>query len=49
MLAKIFISYSSCDLGVATNISSDLEQHGKKCWIAPRDIPPGMEYAMSFS
>ncbi len=44
MLVKIFISYSSCDLGVATNISSDLEQHGKKCWIAPRDIPPGMEY-----
>lgn len=42
---SIFISHSSKDASVAEKICAFLEEKGKKCFIAPRDIRPGKEYA----
>jgi TolB-like protein/Tfp pilus assembly protein PilF len=41
----VFISYASNDAAVASSIVENLEQHGCKCWIAPRDVKPGAQYA----
>jgi TolB-like protein/cytochrome c-type biogenesis protein CcmH/NrfG len=41
----VFVSYASPDAAVANSIVENLEQHGLKCWIAPRDVKPGAEYA----
>lgn len=40
----VFISYSIQDKDAAQAICHILEQNEIKCWIAPRDIPPGSEY-----
>lgn len=40
----VFISYSSQNKEAAQAICHTLEQNGIKCWMAPRDIPPGSEY-----
>jgi TolB-like protein/Tfp pilus assembly protein PilF len=40
-----FVSYASQDAAVANSIVENLEQHGCKCWIAPRDVKPGAQYA----
>ena len=40
-----FISYSTKDYNIVDAIRSDLEQRGVKCWMAPRDIPRGTNYA----
>ena len=45
MEKHIFISYSSKDSGEAFKACEILEAHGKKCFIAPRDIQMGKEYA----
>lgn len=42
---RIFISHSSHDAGKATGICTMLEGEGHSCFIAPRDIRPGREYA----
>ncbi len=42
---SVFISYASQDTAVANSIIENLEQHGLKCWLAPRDVRPGTEYA----
>jgi hypothetical protein len=41
----VFVSYASRDVGVADSVVENLERHGIKCWIAPRDITPGSQYA----
>ena len=41
----VFVSYSTKDKGIADALVRHLEEHGVACWIAPRDIPSGMEYA----
>ena len=41
----VFVSYASQDAAVANSIVENLEQHGVKCWIAPRDVKPGAQYA----
>ena len=41
----VFVSYASPDAAVANSMVEDLEQHGIRCWIAPRDVRPGTEYA----
>jgi hypothetical protein len=41
----VFISYASQDAAVANSIVKNLEQHGLRCWMAPRDVKPGAEYA----
>lgn len=41
----IFITHSTKDKEVADQIRAHLESNGIKCWIAPRDIPIGEEWA----
>jgi TolB-like protein/Flp pilus assembly protein TadD len=43
--SDIFVSYASADAAVANSIVEMLEQHGLKCWLAPRDVKPGTQYA----
>jgi hypothetical protein len=43
----VFISYSSKDKPIADATCAMLEQHGIRCWIAPRDILPGKTWAGS--
>ena len=45
MRREVFISHSSADWAAADQIRAHLEQAGVSCWIAPRDIPPGSEWA----
>jgi TIR domain len=40
-----FVSYASQDAAIANAVVANLEQHGIKCWIAPRDVTPGSQYA----
>ena len=41
----IFISYSSMDNDIADAVCKFLEQNGHECWIAPRNIKAGKNYA----
>lgn len=43
----VFISYSSKEKTIADAICGALERERIRCWIAPRDIRPGKEYAES--
>jgi len=45
----VFISHSSQDAKVAQAVCDTLERAGLRCWIAPRDIAPGMDYAEALS
>ena len=47
MAHDVFISYSSKDKPVADAACATLESSGVRCWIAPRDVSPGMPYAES--
>jgi hypothetical protein len=40
----IFISYSSIDKEVADKVCSILEENGISCWMAPRNITPGVPF-----
>lgn len=40
----VFISYSSLNKEAAQAICHVLEQYEIRCWMAPRDIPPGTDY-----
>lgn len=40
----VFISYSSIDYAVASNVRSILRQNGIECWMAPESIPAGSDY-----
>jgi TolB-like protein/Flp pilus assembly protein TadD len=42
---RVFISYASHDAAVAQKVCSALEGAGFPCWLAPRDVVPGMLYA----
>lgn len=41
----VFISYSSKEMEVATKVCSFLEGNGITCWIAPRNVDAGRNYA----
>ncbi|MCM1365074.1 MAG: toll/interleukin-1 receptor domain-containing protein [Faecalibacterium sp.] len=41
----VFISYSSNELEIATKVCNFLEVNGIPCWIAPRNIDAGINYA----
>ena len=41
---KVFLSYSSEDKTIADRVCSALEAADIPCWIAPRDILPGVDY-----
>jgi hypothetical protein len=45
MSHDVFVSYSKKDKEVADAICKTLEKDGIRCWIAPRDVQPGVEYA----
>jgi len=45
MAHDVFISYSSKDKTIANAACATLEKHEIRCWIAPRDVPPGLQYA----
>lgn len=45
MAHDVFISYSSKDKNVADAVCATLEGRKVRCWIAPRDVPPGLPYA----
>ena len=48
-MADVFISHSSKDKVIADKMCEALEEKGLKCWIAPRDITPGTEWAVAIS
>jgi biotin transporter BioY len=41
----VFVSYSSDDKPTADAVCATLENKGIRCWIAPRDILPGVDWA----
>jgi hypothetical protein len=41
----VFVSYASQDAAVANSIVESLEAQDLKCWMAPRDVKPGAQYA----
>jgi hypothetical protein len=41
----VFISYALADKAIADAICEELEAAGMACWIAPRDVTPGMPFA----
>jgi TIR domain-containing protein len=43
--SEVFISYASQDAAVANAIVEALERNGLRCWIAPRDVRAGAQYA----
>lgn len=47
MSHDVFICHSSKDRSIANAICSTLEQERIRCWIAPRDVVPGSDYAQS--
>lgn len=48
-MADVFISHSSLDKAIADHLCNELEAKGLKCWIAPRDIVPGSDWAAAIS
>jgi ABC-type amino acid transport substrate-binding protein len=44
---SVFISYATTDREIAWLVCEDLEARGMTCWIAPRDVPPGMDYGQA--
>lgn len=48
-MAQVFISHSSKDSALAEKVCELLEKRGVSCWIAPRDITPGSEWASEIS
>ena len=47
MAHDIFICHASEDRAVATSLVTGLEKRGITCWIAPRDVLPGADYAQA--
>lgn len=41
----VFVSCASQDAALANSIVENLQQHALKCWMAPRDVKPGAQYA----
>ena len=44
MAHDVFISHSSKDKTIADAVCATLEKRGIRCWIAPRDVPPGQSW-----
>jgi hypothetical protein len=45
MAHDVFISYSAKNKTTGDAVCAMLESHGIRCWIAPRDVVPGMEWS----
>jgi hypothetical protein len=44
MAHDVFISYSAKDKATADAVCATLDGRGIRCWIAPRDILPGIDW-----
>ena len=44
MAHEVFVSYSTSDKPIADAVCATLERHAIRCWIAPRDILPGLDW-----
>jgi hypothetical protein len=44
MAHDVFISHSAKDKATADAVCAKLEAEGIRCWIAPRDVTPGLEW-----
>jgi hypothetical protein len=44
MAHDVFVSYSNKDKPVADAVVAGLENNGIRCWVAPRDITPGISW-----
>lgn len=44
---EVFVSYPSADAAVAETVVEALEGSGVRCWIAPRDVEAGQDWAGS--
>jgi hypothetical protein len=40
----VFISYAHMDKPIADGACAKLESRNIRCWMAPRDVPPGMDF-----
>ena len=49
MAHDVFISYSHRDKPVADVLCATIENEGGRCWIAPRDILPGLDWPAAIS
>jgi hypothetical protein len=47
MAGRVFISHASEDREIAQAVCAAIEGRGLPCWIAPRDITPGKDYAQA--
>jgi hypothetical protein len=47
MAHDVFISYASEDKTTADAVCAKLESHRIRCWIAPRDVLPSMDYGQA--
>jgi hypothetical protein len=47
MSHDVFISFSAKDKAIADAVCAKLENNKIRCWIAPRDILPGVEYGQA--
>jgi hypothetical protein len=47
MAHDVFISYSSHDKATADAVCAVMEHRGIRCWMAPRDVQPGQDWATS--
>ena len=47
MTGRVFISHASEDREIAQAVCEAIEGRGVPCWIAPRDITPGKDYAQA--
>ena len=45
MAHDVFICHSAKDKTTADAVCAMLESNGVRCWIAPRDVTPGMEWS----
>ena len=49
MAHDVFISYSSNDKTIADAVVAGLEQKGVRCWVAPRDLTPGISWGQGIA
>ncbi len=47
MAHDVFVSYATEDAEAASRVCAMLEADGIRCWIAPRDVKAGTDYAAS--
>ena len=49
MAHDVFISYSSADKTIADAVVAGLERKGIRCWVAPRDLTPGVSWGQGIA